>query len=166
MSKRPSDMPQIPYPHPSSRVESDTDTGVDAGTGPPGEGGSNNGAFSIPPEEVGTSVSVHDADPSSVIPLSNAAESVVEPVTNADGSDMKVSGSAKSDEEEKPNTTSETTGEFQEKIEHKDSSPHKLSSHTSKEDNDSDSGSEDNTNEQEDISPMEQTQINNNSNQA
>eukprot|EP00957_Ditylum_brightwellii_P148954 11340693-Ditylum_brightwellii.AAC.1 len=55
---------------------------------------------------------------------------------------MEVSGSAKSDEEERPNTTSEITGGFPEKMEYEDSSPHKPSSHTSKEDNDSGSGSE------------------------
>eukprot|EP00957_Ditylum_brightwellii_P003114 237333-Ditylum_brightwellii.AAC.1 len=142
MNKRPSAMPKVPNPHHSSRVESGTDTRVEAVTGTLGEGVSNNGAPAIPPEELGANVSVSDADPSNVIPSSNAAESIVEPVTNADDSDMKVSGSAKSDEEENPNTTSETTYKFPEKMEKEDSSPHKPSSHTSKEGNDSTSASE------------------------
>eukprot|EP00957_Ditylum_brightwellii_P023513 1774200-Ditylum_brightwellii.AAC.1 len=53
MSKRPSDVPQVPNPHPSSRVESGTDTGIEADTGLQGEGESKNGALAI-------------ADPSSV----------------------------------------------------------------------------------------------------
>eukprot|EP00957_Ditylum_brightwellii_P003367 255078-Ditylum_brightwellii.AAC.1 len=82
MSKRPPDVPQVPNHYLSSRVESGTDAGVEAGTGLQGEGESNNGALAI-------------ADPSSVLPSSNAAESIVEPVTNAN-------------EEENPNPTSET----------------------------------------------------------
>eukprot|EP00957_Ditylum_brightwellii_P084064 6390996-Ditylum_brightwellii.AAC.1 len=130
MSKRASDVSYEPNPHPSDRVESGTDAGVEAGTGPPGEGDSNNGASAIPSEEVGASVSVSDTYPSSVIPSSNVAESIVEPVTNADDSDSKVGGSAKSDEEENTNTTSETTGVFLETMEQEDSSPHKPTSPT------------------------------------
>eukprot|EP00957_Ditylum_brightwellii_P048976 3716206-Ditylum_brightwellii.AAC.1 len=53
MSKRPSDVPQVPNPHPSSRVGSGTDEGVEAGTGLQGYRERNNGALAI-------------ADPSSV----------------------------------------------------------------------------------------------------
>eukprot|EP00957_Ditylum_brightwellii_P170550 12982728-Ditylum_brightwellii.AAC.1 len=109
MSKRASDVSYEPNLHPSIRVESGTDAGVEAGTGPLGEGGSNNGAHAIPSEEVDASVSVSNVDPISAIPSSNTAESIVEPVTNADDSDSKVGGSAKSKEEENPNTTSETS---------------------------------------------------------
>eukprot|EP00957_Ditylum_brightwellii_P078124 5939304-Ditylum_brightwellii.AAC.1 len=110
MSKRLSDVPQVPNPHPFSRIESGTDEGVEAGTGLQGYMESSNGTLTI-------------ADPSSVLPSSNAAESIVEPGTNAD-------------KEEDPNTTSETTDGFQDKGEHEDSSPHKSTSPTSKDNND------------------------------
>eukprot|EP00957_Ditylum_brightwellii_P157062 11954042-Ditylum_brightwellii.AAC.1 len=83
MSKRPSDVPQVPNPHPSSRVESGTDKGVEAGTGLQEYRESNNGSLAI-------------ADPNSALPTSNGTESIVKPGTNAH-------------EEENPNTTSETT---------------------------------------------------------
>eukprot|EP00957_Ditylum_brightwellii_P134327 10240954-Ditylum_brightwellii.AAC.1 len=89
MSKRPSDVQQVPNLHPSSRVESGTDAGVEAGTGLQRE----------------------------------------EEITIAD-------------EEENPNITSETTLGLQDLREHEDSSPHKPSSRTSKEDNDPGSESE------------------------
>eukprot|EP00957_Ditylum_brightwellii_P188582 14356528-Ditylum_brightwellii.AAC.1 len=74
MSKQASDMSYEPNSHPSNMVKSGTDTGVEAGTGPLEEGDSNNGALVIPSEKLGASVSVSDADPSSVIPSSNVAE--------------------------------------------------------------------------------------------
>eukprot|EP00957_Ditylum_brightwellii_P015465 1163710-Ditylum_brightwellii.AAC.1 len=79
MSKRPLDVPQVPNPLPSSRVESGTDTGVEAGAGLLEKGDSSNGSLAIPPKEVGASASVCDADPSSVISSSKAAESIVKP---------------------------------------------------------------------------------------
>eukprot|EP00957_Ditylum_brightwellii_P104371 7948890-Ditylum_brightwellii.AAC.1 len=117
MSKILSDVPQVPNTHPSSRVESGTDEGVEAVTGLQGYEEINNGALAI-------------TDPSSVLPSSNAAESIVEPGTNAD-------------KEENPNTTSESTDGFQDKGEHADSSPHKPTSPTSK--NNDDPGSESDT---------------------
>eukprot|EP00957_Ditylum_brightwellii_P133241 10159715-Ditylum_brightwellii.AAC.1 len=136
MSKRASDVSHEPNPHPSTRVELGTDVGVEAGTVPPGDGGSNHVAPAIPSEEVGTSVNVSDADYSNVIPSSNKAESIVGSVTNADDSDSNLGGSAKSDEEENPNTTSETSGGFLTTIEQKDSFPQKPTFPTSKEEND------------------------------
>eukprot|EP00957_Ditylum_brightwellii_P088168 6715541-Ditylum_brightwellii.AAC.1 len=97
MSKRPSDVPQVPNPHLSSRIESGTDEGVEAGTGLQGDRENDKSALAI-------------ADPSSVLPSSNAAESIVGPGTNAD-------------KEENPNTTSETTGGFQDKRTQRFSSP-------------------------------------------
>ena len=73
MSKRPSEVPQVPNPYPSSRVESGTDAGVEASTGLLEYRESNNGALAI-------------ADPNSVLPSSNAAESIVEPGTTTLGS--------------------------------------------------------------------------------
>eukprot|EP00957_Ditylum_brightwellii_P019190 1446847-Ditylum_brightwellii.AAC.1 len=142
MSKQASDVSYEPNPHLSNRVEPGTDTRVEAGTGPPGEGDSNNGAPAIPSEEVGANVCVSDADPSSIIPSSNASKSIVEPVINANDSDSKVGGSDKSDEEENLNTTSETTGGFLETMEQEESSPHKSTSPTNKEENDATSVSE------------------------
>eukprot|EP00957_Ditylum_brightwellii_P020598 1552735-Ditylum_brightwellii.AAC.1 len=110
MSKRPSDAPQVPNPHPFSRVESSTDEGVEAGTGLQEYRESNNGALAI-------------ADPNSVLPSSNAAESIVELGTNAD-------------EEGNPKITSETTGGFQDKGKNEDFSPYKPTSPTSKDNND------------------------------
>eukprot|EP00957_Ditylum_brightwellii_P032114 2435291-Ditylum_brightwellii.AAC.1 len=110
MSKRLSDVPQVPNHHPSGRVVSGTDAVIEAGTGLQGYGRSNNGALAI-------------ADPSSVLPSSNEAESIVEPGTIAD-------------EKENPNITSEATGGFQDKGEHEYSSPHKPTSLTSKDNND------------------------------
>eukprot|EP00957_Ditylum_brightwellii_P130273 9937633-Ditylum_brightwellii.AAC.1 len=69
---------------------------VEAGTVPPGDGDSNNGAPVVPSEEV----------------------------------DSKLGASTKSDEEEKPNTTSEITGRILATMEQEDSSPHKPTSPT------------------------------------
>eukprot|EP00957_Ditylum_brightwellii_P056001 4244117-Ditylum_brightwellii.AAC.1 len=70
MSKRPSEVPQVPNLHPSSRVESGTYAGVEVGTGLQEHRESNNGVLVI-------------ADPNSVLSSSSAAESIVEPDTNA-----------------------------------------------------------------------------------
>eukprot|EP00957_Ditylum_brightwellii_P003865 293852-Ditylum_brightwellii.AAC.1 len=85
------DAPQVPnpHPHPSSRIESVTDEGVEAGTGLQRYRESNNDTLAI-------------ADPNSVLPSPNTTESIVKPGTNAD-------------KEENPNTTTETTGRFQDK---------------------------------------------------
>eukprot|EP00957_Ditylum_brightwellii_P012364 933963-Ditylum_brightwellii.AAC.1 len=58
MSKRPSEVPQVPNLHPSSRVESGTDAGTEASNGLQASDESNNGAVAI-------------ADPNSVLPSSN-----------------------------------------------------------------------------------------------
>eukprot|EP00957_Ditylum_brightwellii_P198403 15119306-Ditylum_brightwellii.AAC.1 len=66
MSKRPSEVPQVPNLHPSSRIESGTDAGVEVSTGLQVSEESNNGTVAI-------------ADPNNVLPTSNEAESIVEP---------------------------------------------------------------------------------------
>eukprot|EP00957_Ditylum_brightwellii_P132242 10083791-Ditylum_brightwellii.AAC.1 len=66
MSKRPSEVPQVSNLHSFSRVESRTDAGVEASTDLQEYGESNNSALAI-------------ADPNSVLPSPNAAESIVEP---------------------------------------------------------------------------------------
>eukprot|EP00957_Ditylum_brightwellii_P047451 3604186-Ditylum_brightwellii.AAC.1 len=66
MSKRESEVPQVPNPHPSSRVESGTDAGVEASIGLQASNESNNGAVAI-------------ADPNSDLSSSNEARSIVEP---------------------------------------------------------------------------------------
>eukprot|EP00957_Ditylum_brightwellii_P186272 14180993-Ditylum_brightwellii.AAC.1 len=60
MSKRLSEVPQVPNPCPSSRIESGTDAGVEARTGLQASDESNNGAVAI-------------ADPNSDLPSSNEA---------------------------------------------------------------------------------------------
>eukprot|EP00957_Ditylum_brightwellii_P121511 9267659-Ditylum_brightwellii.AAC.1 len=100
----------LPNPHPSSRVESGTDSGVEASTGLQVYKESNNGAVAI-------------ADSNSALTSSNEDGSIVEPGTNAG-------------KEKNPNTTSEATDGFQDEEEHEDSSPHKPTFPTSEDNND------------------------------
>eukprot|EP00957_Ditylum_brightwellii_P174259 13267350-Ditylum_brightwellii.AAC.1 len=136
MIKRSSEVPHEPNLHPSGRVEVGTDAGISGGTVPPGDGESNNDAPDIPSEEVGASVSVSDAGPSSVIPSSKASKSNVGPVTNTGESVSKLGGSANSDAEEKPNTTSESTSGIVATMGQKESCLPKPNSPTSQKEND------------------------------
>eukprot|EP00957_Ditylum_brightwellii_P147821 11257057-Ditylum_brightwellii.AAC.1 len=47
MSKRASDMPQVPNPHPFTRIESGTEAGIDASIGVQAVDDSNNGEDAI-----------------------------------------------------------------------------------------------------------------------